>query len=121
MNTINMPGFTAEGSVYKTRGHYRLATGRAGGIVAPVGRGLLPQLRQIDWECAHDCLEAGADMGICGFFCEERGEEGEGGGIPEPVCRPQCSLRCGPSSEGLPGRWKTCIKRNCDDYEVRCR
>lgn len=116
---MNMPGFTAEVSVYKTRGHYRRATGQPGGIFTPVGRGLFPQLRKIDWECAHDCLEAGGNMGICGFFCEERGEEG-GGGLPEPVCRPSCSS-CGPSSEGLPGRWKTCIKRNCDEHEVRCR
>src|SRR5262249_40876974 len=41
---MNMPGFTAEASVYKTRGHYRLATGRAGGIAASVGHGFLPQL-----------------------------------------------------------------------------
>ena len=48
MNTMNMPGFTAEASVYQTRGHYRLATGRAGGIVVPMGHGLLPQLRNTD-------------------------------------------------------------------------
>lgn len=48
MNTMNMPGFTGAASVYKTSGHYRIATGRAGGIVAPVGHVLLPQLGRND-------------------------------------------------------------------------
>lgn len=121
MNAINIPGFTAEASIYKTRGYYRLATGRVGGIVAAVGQVLLPQLRRIDWGCARDCLEAGGNMGICSFFCEERGEEG-GGGRPEPLCRPGCSpCRSGLSEEGEPGRWKICITRNCDEYERRCQ
>jgi hypothetical protein len=117
MSALNMPGFTAEHSLYRTEGHYRLATGRAGRIVAPVGNFIVPQLRKIDWECARDCLDAGGDMGICGFFCEEQGEDG--GGIPEPVCRPGCS-RCS-RVPGKPGLWKTCITRDCDDREVRCR
>ena len=45
----NMPGFIAEASVYHTRGHYRLATGRAGGMVVPMGHGILPQLTKTDF------------------------------------------------------------------------
>ena len=38
---------------------------------------------------------------------------GAGGGGPrEPVCRPGC----GPCRNGV----KTCITRNCDDFERRC-
>jgi hypothetical protein len=48
MNKMNMPRFTAEASVYQTRGHYRLAKGRGGGIVAPLGHGVLPQLGRND-------------------------------------------------------------------------
>jgi hypothetical protein len=48
MKTMNMPGFTAAASVYTPSGHYRLATARTGGFVAPVGHGVLPQLRRDD-------------------------------------------------------------------------
>ena len=48
MNKMNMPRFTAEASVYQTRGHYRLAKGWAGGIVVPMAQGVVPQLRNTD-------------------------------------------------------------------------
>ena len=48
MSKMNMPGFTAEASVYQTRGHYQLATGQAGGIVVPLNHGVLPQLKRND-------------------------------------------------------------------------
>jgi hypothetical protein len=48
MNTMNTPGFTAEASIYQICGHYRIATGQAGGMVVPMGQGLLPQLRNTD-------------------------------------------------------------------------
>ena len=37
MNTMNMPGFTAEASLYKTNGHYRLTTRSAGRADAHLG------------------------------------------------------------------------------------
>jgi hypothetical protein len=37
MNTMNMPGFTADKSVYKTNGYYRLSAGNADGIASPPG------------------------------------------------------------------------------------
>lgn len=37
MSTINMPGFTADKSVYKTKGYYRLSAGNADGIASPPG------------------------------------------------------------------------------------
>jgi hypothetical protein len=125
MNTINMPGFIAEASVYTTRNHYRLATGQTGGIVAPVDSELIPQLRKVDWECVAEHREAGFDMDMSAFFCEERGgSEGGGdretGGGGRPLrCMPDCS-ECGPSSDGRPGLWKSCTKSNCTDHEVRC-
>jgi hypothetical protein len=48
MNTVNIPRFTAEASLYRTSGHYRLATGRGGGIVVPMDHGILPQLKSTD-------------------------------------------------------------------------
>jgi hypothetical protein len=46
MNTINMPGFAAEASLYKTRGHYRLKASWADGAGEP---GVFAQ--QIELEC----------------------------------------------------------------------
>jgi hypothetical protein len=53
---INMPGFTAEASVYKTRGHYRvssmtsdLAGGR--GALQAAGDGLVQQKISNWWQC----------------------------------------------------------------------
>lgn len=37
MNPINMPGFTADQSVYKTTGHYRLSGGNVGGTASLPG------------------------------------------------------------------------------------
>jgi hypothetical protein len=37
MNPINMPGFTADQSVYKTTGHYRLSAGNAGSATSQPG------------------------------------------------------------------------------------
>ncbi len=59
----NMPGFTAEASLYDTNQHYHVA-----GIVTAVaiGQGVMPQLFPIgfcmrhcgpnDWQCLFDCL-----------------------------------------------------------------
>lgn len=43
MSVTKMPGFTAEASVYQTRGHYQFATGRVA-----ISRGLVPQLERND-------------------------------------------------------------------------
>jgi len=117
MNIINMPGFTAEASIYKTVRQYRMAGTRnnLGG-----GRGVLPQL-PIGF-CMADCDFTEHDPlsnMACKFDCLGGQEGGGGGGPREPVCRPSCSP-CRPVA-GKPGRWKTCITRNCDDNEVRCR
>jgi hypothetical protein len=41
MNTMNMPGFTGETSLYKTSGHYRIV-GTPNDLLG--SRGVLPQL-----------------------------------------------------------------------------
>ena len=48
MSKMNLPKFTAEQSLY--------------------GKVVQPQLRKTDYECVHDCLEAGGGD-ICNFFC----------------------------------------------------
>jgi hypothetical protein len=118
MNIImNIPRFTAEASLYKTSRQYQMA-GTPKDLVG--SRGVLPQL-PIGF-CMADCdfTERDPLSNIaCKFGCFEEQEGGGGGGPGDPVCTPSCTP-CRRVA-GKPGRWKTCISRNCDDYEVRCR
>ncbi len=63
MNTINMPGFTAETSLYKTSGRYRIA-----GTPNDLGgsRGVLPQLDDV-WTTDKVCTACGCTVN--GFVC----------------------------------------------------
>lgn len=45
MNIINMPGFTADKSVYKTRGYYRLSGGNVDSTASQPGSVQLTQLQ----------------------------------------------------------------------------
>ncbi len=73
MNTINMPGFTAESSVYRTSGHYQMTAGfdANGGVVQP---------QACDADCARECGE---------------GECGDLTGRQRLQCLRQCFNRCG--------------------------
>ena len=113
MNTMNMPGFTAEASLSKQGKFYRLPA-----TYVSDSFGVQPQLRKTDYECVHDCLEAGGgDM--CNFFCTENVDEGGGGGGRE-TCRPGCGP-CLPDSDSPMGGFRTCVKYNCDTYDSPCR
>jgi hypothetical protein len=66
MNTMNMPGFTAEAALGKTSGHYRIV-----GIPHDmVGRhGAMPQLQnQDDWTTDKICKACGCKVN--GFICD---------------------------------------------------
>ena len=80
MNITKMPGFTAEASVYQTRGNYQFATGRV-----PTSRGLIPQLKRNDLpgaSCGKDpvfgnviCVECttGANPTCKTYVCDKDG------------------------------------------------
>ncbi len=62
---MNMPGFDAELSLYKTSGHYRIA-GRPNALIG--SREVLPQLRnQDDWTTDTVCTACGCT--VSGFAC----------------------------------------------------
>ncbi len=82
MNTMNMPGFTAEASLYNTGGHYRMA-GAPNHLVG--SRGVLPQL-PIGF-CMADCDFIHRDdpflASVCKLGCfgqQDGGGTGGGGG-----------------------------------------
>ncbi len=54
---MNMPGFTAEASLYKTLGQYRVA-GASDGLVD--GQGIVPQL---------SVGLSSSDLALCRLFC----------------------------------------------------
>jgi hypothetical protein len=124
---MTIPGFSAEVSIYQSTATYFVASfsSSADGVaLGPVAK-LIPQMiAQSDyWNCVAEHVEAGFPMGMSGgFYC--RGEEGDprSGSAPD-LPDLQCQPGCTPCRRvaGKSGRWKTCTKRNCDDYEVRCQ
>jgi hypothetical protein len=112
MNTMNMPGFTAEASLSKQGKFYRLPA-----TYVSDSFGVQPQLRKTDFECVHDCLEAGGGD-ICNFFCTENVDPGGGGGGGQQ-CRPSCGP-CTRDPDSRTGRSRLCINAKCDDFTRRC-
>ena len=81
MNVTKMPGFTAEASVYQTRGRYKFATGHV-----PISRDLIPQLKRDDLpgaSCKNDpvfgnviCVECttGPNPTCKTYVCDKNGD-----------------------------------------------
>lgn len=117
MNSVKMPGFSGEASIYRSTRQYRM-TGTYNDLTA--GRGVVPQL-PIGF-CMADCDFTEHDPlsnMACKFGCMGGDGGGGGSGPSGPVCKPSCT----PCQRvaGMPGRWRTCINRNCEDREVRCK
>jgi hypothetical protein len=111
MNSMNLPGFAAEASVYPSHGHYRVVG--TGGAMASNHQRVMPQLPPTGF-CMANC-DAESDplsRQACMFNCFE-GSDGGGTRGPSGHCAPVC----GPCVDGS----KTCIRRDCSDYEVACR
>lgn len=108
MNTMNMPGFTAESSVYRTSGHYQMAAGfdANGGVV---------QLQACDVDCLRECPGGCGDLtgrqrAQCLTQCRNRC-----GCIPQSqVCGPcQCDPRTGWSQQCCRPDGTNCSQRPC--------
>ena len=115
---MKMPGFSGEASLFTQRSTAPPYFGASFGVSADRSALVQPQLRRTDYECVHDCLEAGGgDM--CNFFCTENVDEGGGGGGGEQ-CRPGCGV-CYPDSESPTGGSQTCVRADCETYDRQCR
>jgi len=115
---MKMPGFSGEASLYTYRSTAPPCCGDSFGI-SPDRRAVVePQLRKTDYECVHDCLEAGGgDM--CNFFCTENVDDGGGGGGGGQSCRPECGP-CHSDLDSPTGRSRTCVRADCETYDRQC-
>jgi hypothetical protein len=113
MNTNNIPGYTAEASLYSSGQFYQAI--RASGAL-PVSRGVLPQLpigfcqaecSPGDYQCLFDCM-GGRDGG---------GDGGGGGGGEH--CSPACGP-CYPDPDSPMGGFRTCVDYNCNTHDRQC-
>ncbi len=63
---MNMPGFTAEASVYKTRDRYQLAVALSADTEKQV---VVPQRESAEEQCMASCLWSGGSYKECFEFC----------------------------------------------------
>jgi hypothetical protein len=112
---MNMPGFNADSSLYKASKSQRWRAPHFNHSF-----GVQPQLRKTDYECVHDCLEAGGpeSLDMCNFFCTENVDDGGGGGGGEQ-CRPGCGP-CHSDPDSPTGRSQTCVRADCETYDRQC-
>src|SRR6266849_1008943 len=116
---MNLPGFTADTSIYKAIEHYRAMGGTPSELVS--GRGVRLQLPQELQSCLSRC-DFSPHPNLCNYFCYYEygggGQDGQGGHGPQP-----CSRTCG-ACLGDPGsstgRSKTCRMPNCEWYTIEC-
>ena len=64
MNAMNMPGFTAESSLYKTSGHYR--SGRPAASLSDAVIPAIPMCRNCDYILDQCEIHGGRPRAVCG-------------------------------------------------------
>jgi hypothetical protein len=108
MNTINMPGFTAESSVYRTSGLYQMtaAFDSNGGVIRP---------QACDVGCMEECVPGCEDLiGRLRAQCIIGCSRGCGCIQPPQVCGPcQCDEGTGWSQECCLPNGTNCSRRPC--------
>jgi hypothetical protein len=122
MNTINIPGFSAAGSLYRTNGHYRSASVgfNSGALVVPA---------MCSWEGCQPCQNGWQSCCDNGRFhmkrCAPRCDPCEPGGHQtcwtadgEPIVKScTCPQSCGPCQ---PGGYQRCKDTQCRVYSQPC-
>lgn len=117
MSTRNMPGFTAEKSIYQTSDHYRAIANTPNNVRS--SREVLPQLPIGFCQANCDRIQDSFLRSVCVLRCFDATGGGGGGDGGGPFCRPGCG-RCLADPDSPTGRSRTCIRRNCDDYVRAC-
>ncbi|WHZ16086.1 MAG: hypothetical protein OJF52_002935 [Nitrospira sp.] len=113
---MKLPGFTAGSTLYKTTRTYN-SIGRS--FVTPGNHGVLLQLPIGFCQANCDHISDPFLRSVCNLQCFDQGGGGGGAGRGGQFCRPGCGP-CHRDPDSPTGRYKTCVKRNCDTYDVRC-
>ena len=116
---MNLPGFTAEASLYRTSECYRAIAGISnvwldGGKVGPQSLALL--------KCLQGCHDADSPD-YCQQHCywnEAIEGGGGGGGGGGQSCAPGCG-ECYSDLDSPTGGFKSCVKHDCTTYNLTCR
>jgi hypothetical protein len=119
MNKMKLPGFTAEASLYRSRGYYQSARNVRGLI----GRlEIVPAMSRRQFICHMNC-ESGDS--ICHAQCDLMGGGGGGGGGGSggggggQSCRPTCGP-CQDDPRSPTGESRTCVRSNCSIFRINC-
>lgn len=91
MSAINMPGFTAEDSLYKTSGLYQMASTIHG---IELNANLVQPSLAIYIDGRFVCNGEVTDNGFINCYPLGGGGGGSGGGGPDPRCLLQCRRNC---------------------------
>jgi hypothetical protein len=118
---MKMPGFTAETSLYKTRGRYSVTARPLNALAG--GRGVLPQLPRDLITCLSSC-QFDPDFGLCRDLCywnefTSGGGGGSGGDGGSQLCTRACTACLG-DPHSASGFSKTCRFPNCESYKIEC-
>lgn len=114
---MNIPGFTAETSVYKTNGYYRAMAGTPNALED--GRGVLPQLPIGFCQANCDMINDPFLREVCEIQCIERLGDGGSGGGGVHYCHPTCGP-CHPDALSPSGYSMTCRYYDCTTEKVDC-
>jgi hypothetical protein len=115
---MNMPGFSAQAALARTRGRYR----RFGHGASMDSTGRVTAQLPIGF-CQANCDRIQDDFmrTVCEMQCMDQGGGGTdpGGGGGGTFCRPKCQT-CRRDPESSSGRSRSCINRDCDTYTLEC-
>src|SRR5215813_5995715 len=114
---MNLPGFSADATLYKTKVNYNTTSshfGTAGSYA------VLPQLPIGFCQANCDRIQAPFLRQVCELRCFEQTGVGGGcgGGRVGQIGATGC-VPCHPEPDSPGGRYKTCVKRKCDIYDLR--
>lgn len=110
MTTMNMPGFTAEHSLYRTEGHFHTGVSDTFSVFTAEIR---PQLWCVQQGGGFICGTGDGDGGG-GFGLGEGGPGSIPGPGPEPPFEAQCRSRCHIRFRLTPARLEQCLG-NCGE------
>jgi hypothetical protein len=119
---MNIPGFTAEVSLYRTRDLYR-AMARVSNALIDGGTAVPQSLALL--KCLQGCHNVDSpDYCVQHCYWKDNIEGGGGAGGGSGGGGQSCTPGCGPchaDPDSPTGGYRTCIRHDCSTYDIGCR